>query len=252
MSDMFAWKQQFPSLSWATLNAIVQEKQIVDKEACCARVASGYPLAYLLGRAPFGPTDLVIAEPLLIPRPETWDWLASILPRITPGSQALDLGCGPGTISWALAAFFPEQLSLVASDISEQALECARKNLSQAPLAHCEFVLSSWFDNIPKTSRFDLIVSNPPYCDILEKCWMENTCYESDSALFASHGGLSCYQHIISQAPEYLSAHGCLILEHGAGQGSSISMLLEHWGFSCWAPIYDTMGAWRATWAKRA
>lgn len=250
MSDLFALKKQFPELSWSTLNALAAA-QGVDKEAACARVATGYPLAYLLNKAPFGPTELFITEPLLIPRPETWDWLSQILPRLAPGPKALDLGCGPGTIGWALGAFFPKHFDLLSVDIELQAQECLNRNLDPNLFLSKHFRISDWFSEISKSERFDLIVSNPPYCADTETGWMENTNYESAHALFAPHGGLACYHSILSGAAQHLNTNGNLLLEHGAGQGAAIVALLCHHGFQRWAPIYDTMGAWRATWVKR-
>lgn len=250
MLEVLNWRKKYPSLSLADLQAIARSEHISDKEAACERVATGYPVSYLLQQAPFGPVLLSIEEPLLIPRPETWDWLSAILPRIDPGPRALDLGCGPGTLGVALSLYYPAHFDLLAIDIEEKALLHAKKNLSQHSFRAYEVRFSDWFSQVEKKHVFDLIVSNPPYCCESELPWMQKTAHESPQALFSRFGGLECYEHIIQQATQYLAVDGMLLLEHGAGQGASIIALSTYYGFGRWGAVYDTMGSWRATWLQ--
>lgn len=250
MLEILSWRRKYPSISLADLQAIARCALILDKEAACERVASGYPVSYLLQEAPFGPTLLSIEEPLLIPRPQTWDWMSNILPQITPGQRALDLGCGPGTLGVALSFYYPCYFDLLAVDIEEKALLHATKNLSKQSFRSVEVRFSDWFSAIESDRVFDLIVSNPPYCCESERPWMQNTAHESPQALFAAFGGLQCYEHIIQNAKKYLTSNGIVLLEHGASQGAAIIALSTYYGFERWGAIYDTMGAWRATWLQ--
>jgi 16S rRNA (guanine1207-N2)-methyltransferase len=83
--------------------------------------------------------------------------LIDSLPRELPGARVLDFGCGAGVIALALLQRFPEaELDLVDSDAL--AVEAARRNLPGARVH-----LSDAWSALPRSDRFDLIVSNPPF-----------------------------------------------------------------------------------------
>jgi 16S rRNA (guanine1207-N2)-methyltransferase len=83
--------------------------------------------------------------------------LVESLPRKLPGVRVLDFGCGAGVVALALQQRFPEaELDLVDSDAL--AVEAARRNLPGARVH-----LGDAWSALPETSRFDLIVSNPPF-----------------------------------------------------------------------------------------
>lgn len=249
-SDFLELRKKYPSLGLADLQAVLKCSQITDKEAALSKASQGYPISYLLGEAPFGPVMLDIAPPLLIPRQETWEWLAAILPTLSPGKRALDLGCGPGTLGVGLSLFFPDYFELLAIDCSPEALIYAQKNLEKSALASYDLCQSDWFSGIEQGRVFDIIMANPPYCSKDEVSWMQHTEYESHRALFAEFGGLSCYNSIFQSARDYLSAQGILLFEHGAGQGAALVTLLSFYGYKYWQPIYDNTGAWRATYVR--
>ncbi|MFC9559806.1 methyltransferase [Agromyces sp. NPDC056965] len=77
----------------------------------------------------------------------------------TPAKRVLDLGTGCG-IQAMHASRFAERI--VATDISERALEIARLNLVLNGIGGVEFRLGSLFEPVAG-ERFDRIVSNPPF-----------------------------------------------------------------------------------------
>jgi release factor glutamine methyltransferase len=250
MTESLYWLKEYPGLNLCSIQSILSAPYIIDKKAALSKIASGYPLAYILKEAPFGPMTLLIEEPLLIPRTNTWEWLCAILPKITPGPYALDLGTGPGTMSAALSFFFPQYFSLLCVDINHKALEYARKNLKPHLFQSLFFLKSDWFSNIPVGEKFDLILSNPPYCSHSDTIWMENTTYESSEALFADCGGLKHFDTILRDAKKYLAPKGIILLEHGANQGPAVVRLASYYEFKTSMPIHDSMGAWRATYVS--
>ena len=70
----------------------------------------------------------------------------------------LDIGCGWGPISLALAIARPEA-TIWAIDVNERALELTRKNAEKLGLTNIRAVLP---ENVPKEINFTGIWSNPP------------------------------------------------------------------------------------------
>src|SRR5271166_1187084 len=128
-----------------------------------ARRATHEPLAYIIGRKEFFSLDFEVTAAVLIPRPDTETLVEAALKFLTTREQAriLDIGTGSGAMAVALAMNAPDA-RIVATDISEDALEVARHNAMRHRCEdRIELVRADLF---PKDdSRFDLIVSNPPY-----------------------------------------------------------------------------------------
>ena len=122
-------------------------------------LASGTPLAYLLGHWEFWGLTFDLTEATLIPRPDTELLVEAAIELIPKQAQVLELGTGSGAIAVALATARPD-LSLTATDLSADALEVAQKN-AQQHRANVTFITSDWFENIQ--GRWHAIIANPPY-----------------------------------------------------------------------------------------
>jgi release factor glutamine methyltransferase len=109
----------------------------------------------------------------------------------------------------------------------------------------------SWFEPV-SGERFELIVSNPPYIDAQDPHLSEGDVrFEPRSALVADAAGLADLAHIVTWAPEHLTAGGWLLLEHGWQQGSAVRELLCQRGFQAVTTVRDygsqervTLGQW--------
>src|SRR5690606_16460177 len=77
------------------------------------------------------------------------------------GGSILDLGTGSGAIALAIASERPG-CQVVAVDCSPGALAVARENARQLELPNVEFLPGNWTQPVAG-SRFDVVVSNPPY-----------------------------------------------------------------------------------------
>ena len=136
-------------------------------------------------------------------------------------------------------------------DISEKALSMAKKNARQHKADHIQFILSSWFKNIPK-NRFDLIISNPPYISPNDQHLREGDVrFEPNSALIAQDNGLDDFKKIITKASVFLNPKGTILLEHGFQQGAIVKNLLESSGFVQIRHYQDIQGHVRATLGKK-
>lgn len=79
--------------------------------------------------------------------------------ELRTGQKVLDLGCGCGIVGiWAALS----GAEAVLTDISPNAVACARRNADRNGTTGCRFVESDGFRQIDET-HFDWILSNPPY-----------------------------------------------------------------------------------------
>jgi len=197
-------------------------------QAWFARRRSGEPVAYITGRREFYGLSLCVTPDVLIPRPETEHVVDLALERLAPGSSArvLELGTGSGAIAVALAAQRPD-LEVTATDISEAALELARRNAREHAV-EIDFRKSDWFGSLDG-EPFDLVVSNPPYVMDGDPHLEEGDLrFEPRLALV---GGLVCLRAIAAGARRCLRPGGSLLLEHGHDQGVSCPALLGELGY---------------------
>ncbi len=213
-----------------------------------ARRCAREPMAHILGLRAFYEHDFRVTADVLDPRPETEVLVGAALGA--PFSQVLDLGTGTGCILLSLLAA-RTQATGVGTDISEAALEVARRNAQELGLAaRCRFLRADWFDGV--SGRFDLIVSNPPYIAAWE---MERLApelrFEPRLALTDEGDGLGAYRAIAAGAAAHLSPGGRLLLETGWTQGPAVSDILRAEGFCALRILSDLDGRDRVVCAVR-
>src|SRR5262249_37532831 len=127
--------------------------------------AAGKPVAYLVGRKEFFLLDLIVGPAVLIPRPatETLVMAALAVIKTLEAPRLLDLGTGSGCIAVAIAAN-NKQAHITATDISADAIAVARTNADRhGVLQRIQFEVGDVYTAIDAKSKFDVIVSNPPY-----------------------------------------------------------------------------------------
>jgi release factor glutamine methyltransferase len=191
------------------------------------RRAAREPLAYIVGRKEFYSLDLEVGPSVLIPRPETETLVAAALDAIADriGARVLDIGTGSGAIAIAIAVNRPDA-RLVATDISADALELARRNAARIGCAdRIEFRQGDCWEAVQATSaRFDLVVSNPPYIRDAAVAGLEPEIsrYEPAIALRGGPDGLALYRRIVNQIRVFLEPHGNLLVEMGEGQAPEV------------------------------
>ncbi|RKX27935.1 MAG: hypothetical protein DRP46_09370 [Candidatus Zixiibacteriota bacterium] len=132
-----------------------------------ARRATRYPLQYILGEAYFYGRKFLVDPDVMVPIPETELLCELAINYVRNESiespQILDLGTGSGVIAVTMAAELPDSW-VTAADISRAALTMARKNAAMSEVSgQIQFLVSNLFDSIDPDSKFDLILSNPPY-----------------------------------------------------------------------------------------
>ena len=199
-----------------------EEKQFVEE--IFKKLAAHIPAQYIIGHAEFFGMQLKVDERVLIPRPETEELVELILAEnLKDNLKVLDIGTGSGAIALVLAKNRPDW-SVTAADISQDALELATENANVQNL-NLSFIKSDCFSEI--SSKYDIIVSNPPYIsrEDQEEVGLNVLHSEPHLALFADEDGLAIYRRIAEDSKDYLNNGGKIYLEIGYKQGQSVPAL---------------------------
>ena len=199
-----------------------EEKQFVEE--IFKKLAAHIPAQYIIGHAEFFGMQLKVDERVLIPRPETEELVELILAEnLKDNLKVLDIGTASGAIALVLAKNRPDW-SVTAADISQDALELATENANVQNL-NLSFIKSDCFSKI--SSKYDIIVSNPPYIsrEDQEEVGLNVLHSEPHLALFADEDGLAIYRRIAEDSKDYLNDGGKIYLEIGYKQGQSVPAL---------------------------
>ena len=201
-----------------------EERQFV--EDIYRKLATHIPAQYLIGHAEFFGMQLKVDERVLIPRPETEELVEFILAENPKENlKVLDIGTGSGAIALALVKNRPDW-TITAADISQDALDLAMENANNQGLA-LSFIKSDCFSEI--SSKYDIIVSNPPYISRVDEAEVGLNVLRSEPhlALFADEDGLAIYRKIAEGSKDYLTDGGKIYLEIGYKQGQSVPALFK-------------------------
>ena len=193
------------------------------------------PLSHLVGFEYFYDRKFKVTKDVLSPRMETEELIYKVIEYVKVSNKnnlkILDLCTGSGIIAITLKKELDEILiDVVASDISEEAIEVAKEN-AQNHNSDIRFIQSDIFNNI--NDKFDIIVSNPPYIDRKDEVIMQDNVlkYDPHLALFAEEEGMYFYRKIIEQAKNYLKENGVMFFEIGYNQKDKIIKLSKKNGY---------------------
>lgn len=204
------------------------------------RRASGEPAQYITGHQEFFGLDFEVTRAVLIPRPETEFLVERVIewaregwpPEAGGGPLIVDAGTGSGCIAVALSAHIPAA-RIIATDISEAALEVARANAERHGVGpRVEFLQGDLLQPLSGRGlegRVDLIASNPPYIPDRDRRGLQREVrdWEPEGALFAGEDGLLFYRRLLSDAPRYLKPGGLLACEIGYGQLAPLREMID-------------------------
>ena len=211
---------------------IVYDNKEIDKKeqweyfVNIEKLTKGVPLQHITHTQEFMKMDFFVNENVLIPRPDTEILVEEVIKiaKKIEKPRILDLCTGSGAIAISIAKNIPTA-EVYAIDISEKALEVAKKNANRLD-TNVKFVKSNLFSNIGKV-KFDIIVSNPPYIkkeDI--KLLSEEVKNEPIIALDGGYDGLDFYRKISSQAID-LKFGSYLCFEIGYDQKEDVTEIIK-------------------------
>ena len=184
-----------------------------------ARIGRRVPLAYLIGEAWFAGHRFAVDERVLVPRSPISELIADGFAPWVDAARArrvLEIGTGSGCIAVATALALPG-VHVHATDISAPALAVARRNVASHGVGdRVTLIESDLFRSLPR-SRYDLIVTNPPYVDASEMRIREQEYrHEPEIGLAAGADGLSIVRRLLAEAADWLEPGGVLVVEVGA------------------------------------
>ena len=237
-----------------------------------ARRATGLPIAYITGHKEFYGYDFIVTRDVLIPKPDTEILVERAVDVILSMMDArgenlltvCDMCTGSGCIALAVAKTLLEDERVPAAqlpkftlaDISEPALDIARRNASALLSDHGSLVMSRFnfvrtnlFDAISEAIKYDLILSNPPYIphtmvdELLQDGRSEpRLALDGDITLTgdraretdgqAKDDGLEIIRNLIPQAQAHLAPRGTVLMETGEYNAEATAALAEAAGFN--------------------
>lgn len=206
---------------------------IATFQTMLARVMAHEPFFYVLGHREFYGLDLLVDPRVLIPRPETEMLVDLALERLNVGTlersnvstfkrvNVMDVGTGSGAVPIAIAKRAPHA-TLIATDISADALDVARENARRHGVAdRITFAQANLLDGAPEGA--EIITANLPYVspeeiDILPP---EIAAHEPRVALDGTGDGLGLIRQLLTQIATR-PAITAAFLEFGASQGRDV------------------------------
>ena len=218
--------------------------------ALLQRRIAGEPIAYIIGVQEFWSLPFRVSPATLIPRPDTETLVELVLERFGELDilHCLDLGTGTGAIALALASEQPNW-QIDAVDFNIDAVKLAKQNAQNLQLPQVNIFHSNWFSAITER-KFDVIVSNPPYIDVLdEHLHQGDVRFEPESALVADEQGLGDIKHIAQQSLKFLDVQGAIFFEHGFDQSLAVRQILINLGYQQVKTVKDLNNHDRVTWA---
>lgn len=231
----------------------LSESELLTLHFAVKELLKNRPIQYIIGETEFCGMRFFVNENVLIPRPETEELVeklavssyqfSSFRPKRSEVEKSpanvsiLDIGTGSGCIAISLAKLIPNS-DVTAVDVSEKALEVARKN-AEANGVNVHFVLDDILNSNVQThgrasQQFDIIVSNPPYVCESEKSEMRANVldYEPSTALFVpDNDPLIFYRKILEFAQKTLKPAGEIWFEINEKFGEEMKNLCFVMGF---------------------
>jgi release factor glutamine methyltransferase len=200
------------------LNLTSEQQKTLDDSL--TRLERGESFPYVLGHWEFFGLDFEVTPDVLIPRPETELLVEKAITWLqeSPARRAVvDVGTGSGAIAVTIAVNVKD-VHILATDISNQALEVARKNAikfdvnQRIDFVQCD-LLPSPPTSLPAARHFDLICANLPYIPTTTLHKLPIFGREPTLALDGGKDGLDLIRRLLNTAPEWLAPNGRMLLE---------------------------------------
>lgn len=220
-----------------------QDIFITDNEINKFRVlisqrAEGKPVSRIINKRSFWKRDFKLNEEALDPRADSEILITTILkyyPNLHEKLNILDLGSGSGCLGLSLLEEYKNSY-VTFVDISEKSLQIARVNAKQFSLVdrskyyNCDWNEKDWDRNLlefTENSKFDIVVSNPPYIPTndIKLLKTEVKSFDPMIALDGGQDGLTAYKSIFLRLKNLLKDKGKVFVEIGEGQQSSVSKI---------------------------
>jgi release factor glutamine methyltransferase len=212
---------------------LLNSEQLDKFKSLIERRKKGEPIAYLINKKEFWKDEFFVNKDVLIPRPDTELIIEQVLKIYSKDEQLqfLDIGTGSGCI---LLSILKERPNFYGTgiDISKESINISKFNAKQLNLINRVKFFNSSVDNF-KIGKYDLIVSNPPYIELLKLKYLEKDVVNFEPKLALSGGldGFLKIRKVINKAKTLIKKNGKLILEIGFNQKNKVKKILKDEGF---------------------
>lgn len=211
------------------LDEKVEDEKIKKYKDAIEKVIKKEPIQYVIGNVNFFGNEFDVNENVLIPRFETEELVDRVINFIEKNfydaRNLIDLGCGSGVIGITIAKKFP-YLEVTCLDISDKALETTKKNAVKLNV-NINVIKGDMLDNVD--SKFDIIVSNPPYIKENEEIEDIVKNNEPHLALYGGVDGLFYYKKILKRAKEVVNDKFLIAFEIGYTQRDDIILIAREY-----------------------
>ena len=200
-------------------------KKIVSK---IKLLKQNMPIQYIIGEVVHKTLKFHLDKNVLIPRPETEELCNWVISSTNKNNRILDIGTGSGFIAIILKKFIND-CEVEAWDNSKEALKVAKKN-AKINNVEIDFKQVDIIENNISSSRFDVIVSNPPYVDNCEKNQINSRVkdYEPANAIFVDHDdNMIFYKKIIEKSDRLLKQNGVIYFESHSSRINILENMLK-------------------------
>ena len=225
-------------------NLNVDNIDIVKFKSYLQKRINRQPIAKIIKNKPFWKNEFYVNNFVLDPRPETEliiEEALNIYRNKNLKLKILDIGTGSGCIAISLAKEF-KNASITAIDVSKEALEVSEKNLKMHNCNNQIQLKMIDFKNI--NSKFDLIVSNPPYLtnEQFNNTDPEVKNFEPKLALVGGNDGLKFYREYSKNLKNLMNKRAYFICEIGINQRQDCEEIFENSGLYLNKIINDLQG----------
>jgi len=188
------------------------------------------PISYIRNSAEFYNLDLYVNQHVLSPRAETENLVTLASKLAKNNTSVIDVGTGSGAIAIALRSIRPD-LKITATDISNDALEVAEKNINKYAFHDIKLIRTNIIDDI--LDKSDVVIANLPYL-VDSKHKSPTIKHEPDLALYSGNDGLAHYKKLISalDTKKLINKNGYLLIEALSEQHKQLEVLASSHGFS--------------------
>ena len=212
---------------------ILNDGQLSDFKSLIEKRKKGEPIAYLINKKEFWNNEFFVNKDVLIPRPDTELIIEEVLKIYSKNThlQVLDIGTGSGCI---LLSILKERKYFYGTgiDISKKSINVSKFNAKKLNLENKVKFFHSSVDNFT-VGKYDLVVSNPPYIELVNLKYLEKDIvnFEPKLALSGGFDGFSKIRKVINKANCLIKKNGKFILEIGFNQKNKVKEILKQEGF---------------------
>ena len=207
-------------------------------DAMVVRRQTGEPLAWITGSAEFCGRWFRVDPGIYVPRWQSEPLARRAVERLSATGLAIDVCTGTGAIAKTLTVNRPHAW-VVASDLDERAVACARSNGVEA---YC----GDLFAPLPRAfeGHADVVTGVVPYVPTPELALLQRDtlAFESRASYDGGDDGTRILRRVIGDSPRFLRRGGALLLELGGEQADLLEVDLVRNGFVDVARLVDEEG----------